>query len=41
MGIKYQNQCCTTQQLAEDGRMITHRAQEGLYAEGWKDCSVG
>jgi len=41
MAIDYQNQHCTMQQLAGDGRMKTHRAQEGMYAREWKDCSVG
>lgn len=41
MGIDYQNQHCTTQQLAGYGRMIMHRAQEGMYTEKWKDCSMG
>lgn len=40
MGIDCQNQHCTEQQLAGNGRMITHRAQEGTYAKEYA-CKEG
>lgn len=38
---EYQNEHHTMQQLAGNGTMITHRAQEAMYAKEWKDCSMG